>query len=57
MAPFSSSLFHAALLACSAAFALSAQAADYTGPIFDAHLHYNEEAWNGSSGPETRNRG
>ena len=24
-------------------------AADYTGPIFDAHLHYNEEAWN--SGP------
>ena len=23
----------------------------YTGPIFDAHLHYNEEAWNGSAGP------
>ncbi len=22
-------------------------AADYTGPLFDAHLHYNEEAWNG----------
>ena len=22
----------------------SAQAADYTGPLFDAHLHYNEEA-------------
>ena len=23
-----------------------AQAADYNGPLFDAHLHYNEEAWN-----------
>ncbi|MEO7885773.1 MAG: amidohydrolase family protein [Polaromonas sp.] len=28
-----------------------AQAADYAGPLFDTHLHYNEEAWNGSSGP------
>ena len=27
------------------------QAADYTGPLFDAHLHYNEEAWNGQAGP------
>ncbi len=27
------------------------QAADYTGPLFDAHLHYNEEAWNGQTGP------
>lgn len=26
-------------------------AAPYTGPLFDAHLHYNEEAWNGQSGP------
>ena len=26
-------------------------AADYSGPLFDAHLHYNEEAWNGRSGP------
>jgi hypothetical protein len=26
-------------------------AADYGGPIFDAHLHYNEEAWNGREGP------
>jgi hypothetical protein len=26
-------------------------AADYTGPLFDAHLHYNDEAWNGSAGP------
>lgn len=26
-------------------------AADYTGPILDAHLHYNEEAFNGAEGP------
>ncbi|MEO8023919.1 amidohydrolase [Polaromonas sp.] len=31
--------------------AACAQAADYSGPLFDAHLHYNEEAWNGSVGP------
>ena len=28
-------------------------AADYAGPLFDAHLHYNEEAWNGNSGPHS----
>lgn len=28
-----------------------ATAADYTGPLFDAHLHYNVEAFNGSEGP------
>ena len=28
-----------------------AQAADYAGPLFDAHLHYNQEAWDGSAGP------
>ena len=28
-----------------------AQAGDYTGPLFDAHLHYNDEAWNGQTGP------
>lgn len=28
-----------------------AQAADYVGPLFDAHLHYNTEAWNGQTGP------
>ena len=33
------------------AFASAAQGADYTGPLFDAHLHYNEEAWNGTAGP------
>ena len=27
------------------------RAADYAGPLLDAHLHYNEEAWNGQSGP------
>ncbi len=30
---------------------ISAQAADYTGPLFDAHLHYNLEAWDGQTGP------
>ena len=33
------------------AFSLASHAADYTGPLFDAHLHYNEEAWNGRTGP------
>lgn len=28
-----------------------AHAADYTGPLFDAHLHYNQEAWDGQAGP------
>jgi hypothetical protein len=37
----------AALVACSA----GAPAADYTGPLFDAHLHYNQEAWDGRQGP------
>jgi hypothetical protein len=30
---------------------MHAHAADYTGPLFDAHLHYNDEAWNGQTGP------
>lgn len=29
----------------------ASRAADYTGPIFDAHLHYNVEAWDGKQGP------
>jgi len=33
------------------AFAGLAQAADYSGPLFDAHLHYNVEAWDGRAGP------
>ena len=28
-----------------------AHPADYAGPLFDAHLHYNDEAFNGQSGP------
>ena len=39
-----------AALCCAAGMAC-AVAADYTGPLFDAHLHYNDEAWNGQSGP------
>lgn len=31
--------------------AKGARAAGYAGPLFDAHLHYNEEAWNGRAGP------
>jgi hypothetical protein len=31
--------------------AWAAQAADYAGPLFDAHLHYNDEAWQGQSAP------
>ena len=34
-----------------AVVATAASAADYGGPLFDAHLHYNEEAFNGSDGP------
>ena len=30
-----------------------ALAADYAGPLFDTHLHYNEEAWDGSRGPHS----
>jgi hypothetical protein len=29
----------------------AAAAAEYGGPLFDAHLHYNDEAFNGSEGP------
>jgi hypothetical protein len=36
-----------ALLLCGSAFAQ----APYSGPLLDAHLHYNEEAWNGKIGP------
>lgn len=33
------------------AIAAPLHAADYTGPLLDAHLHYNQEAWNGQIGP------
>jgi len=32
------------IAACSLAWAGASGAADYSGPLFDAHLHYNEEA-------------
>jgi len=32
-------------------FTGAAQAADYTGLLLDAHLHYNQEAWDGQAGP------
>lgn len=40
-----------AVILAAALAACAARAADYTGPLFDAHLHYNEEAWNGQAGP------
>ena len=39
------------LVLLAGALAAPAFAADYSGPIFDAHLHYNEEAFNGTQGP------
>jgi len=39
------------LLALTACVATAAAAADYGGPLFDAHLHYNEEAFSGSEAP------
>ena len=39
------------MLAALAICAGGVGAADYSGPLFDAHLHYNDEAWNGKSGP------
>jgi hypothetical protein len=41
----------AALVLLGAALAAGAHAAEYAGPLFDAHLHYNEEAWSGIAGP------
>ena len=32
-------------------YAFIVNSAEYNGPLFDAHLHYNEEAWNGAEGP------
>ncbi|WP_444812844.1 amidohydrolase family protein [Variovorax jilinensis] len=41
----------AGLAAALLAGAAPALAADYAGPLFDTHLHYNVEAWDGDSGP------
>ena len=38
-------------IAIGLATGLPAYAAPYSGPLFDAHLHYNQEAWNGQTGP------
>ncbi|MES2532346.1 MAG: amidohydrolase, partial [Pseudomonadota bacterium] len=27
------------------------KASDYAGALFDTHLHYNQEAWDGNTGP------
>ncbi len=35
------------VILCALACTGPAQAADYSGPLFDAHLHYNEEAYQG----------
>lgn len=29
----------------------SVRAQSYAGPLFDAHMHYNQEAWDGRAGP------
>ncbi|MET3375316.1 hypothetical protein ABIC89_004385 [Variovorax boronicumulans] len=46
--------FIACIAAC-AALALppahAQTAAPYDGPLFDTHLHYNQEAWDGTAGP------
>ena len=40
------------LAACSAVAVPSALAqTPYAGPLFDTHLHYNQEAWDGNTGP------
>ena len=44
-------LARALLAGVLAGAAALAAAADYDGPLFDAHLHYNEEAWDGRQGP------
>ena len=43
-------LASAALAACLLVPA-AAQAQPYAGPLFDAHMHYNVEAWDGKTGP------
>jgi len=44
-------LIPAAVVAAVLAAATLAHAAGYEGPLFDAHLHYNGEAWDGRAGP------
>jgi len=46
-------LMHGLVAIVLIAVAAPALAADYAGPLFDTHLHYNEEAWNGNAGPHS----
>ena len=41
------SIFVFALFSCVSVLAQT----PYNGPLFDAHLHYNDEAWDGKVGP------
>lgn len=55
-APRDNRVMHRCLVSCLLVLglgrpAMPAQAADYSGPLFDAHLHYNIEAWDGQTGP------
>ncbi|MES2246353.1 MAG: amidohydrolase family protein [Pseudomonadota bacterium] len=46
--------FIACIAACAALALPQAHgqtAAPYDGPLFDTHLHYNQEAWDGNTGP------
>ena len=46
--------FIACIAACAALVLSQAHgqtAAPYDGPLFDTHLHYNQEAWDGTAGP------
>lgn len=46
--------FIARIAACAALVLSQAHgqtAAPYDGPLFDTHLHYNQEAWDGTAGP------
>lgn len=43
--------FAPAAMAASLLVAAAAQAQPYAGPLFDAHMHYNVEAWDGKTGP------
>jgi hypothetical protein len=45
-------LLAASSVMASQAFAQApATRASYAGPLFDTHLHYNQEAWDGNTGP------
>jgi len=51
MRPLRSRLTALTLVVAAVAMPTVASAQAYAGPLFDAHMHYNVEAWNGSAGP------